>query len=308
MNTPITHLHPDSIRRDGQTQLRLQLNQEALKRYETLVINNGFEWPFNDKILVFYDGQNHWLADGFHRDVSWSKAFELQEQPVPPYPVDIRKGTLRDAIHYNIHHGNRHGIPFTREDRREIALKLIQDREWKAYSNREIARIAQMDEKTVRNLRKELEAPVVEFAADAPATEPIPGAAAATEVKAKEPKIKVDTIDPSVALATPPLMIAGAENPQLALDLALEEDATLLRLPKRVDDDGCPLTIVKLATPLACVSEDEQIETGLCEKPAFLAYAWMEYSVERGSFLWLVKPVCRVCAEREMEEYLAEQG
>lgn len=296
-----THLHPDSIRRDGQTQLRLELDQEALKRYEQLIVNNNYKWPFNDNIVVFFDGENHWLADGFQREVAWIHAFAQQEQSVPPYPVDVKTGSLRDALYYSLHHANRHGVPFTRQDRREIAMRLIQDSEWTNYSNREIAKIAQLDEKTIRTLRRELEkeqaTTPAEFATETPTTATL-----------SEPNATVKATTPTIAALTRQNTSTQscAENPQLTLGLQLAEEPP--KLPTRLDAQGNPTTIVKLVTPLACVSEDEQSETGVCEQPAFLAYAWMEYSIERGSFLWLVKPVCRVCAEREMEAYIAQQG
>src|SRR5262245_22985512 len=58
------------IRRDGGTQSRAALNEETITDYadameDLLRIPNGLsQFP---PLIVFYDGTDYWLADGFHR-------------------------------------------------------------------------------------------------------------------------------------------------------------------------------------------------------------------------------------------------
>jgi len=52
-----------SIRVDGGTQSRLELNQEVVNEYAEHMAE-GDVFP---SVIVFQDGATYWLADGFHR-------------------------------------------------------------------------------------------------------------------------------------------------------------------------------------------------------------------------------------------------
>jgi hypothetical protein len=49
-----------------------------------------------------------------------------------------------------------HGVPRTNEDKRRAVMKLLQDAEWSHWSDREIAKHAKVDGKTVARLRDEI--------------------------------------------------------------------------------------------------------------------------------------------------------
>lgn len=53
----------DLIRIDGGTQSRVELNQETVAEY-CEAYKAGANMP---PVIVFYDGTDRWLADGFHR-------------------------------------------------------------------------------------------------------------------------------------------------------------------------------------------------------------------------------------------------
>ena len=57
----------DSIRIDGGTQPRAELRNDVVKDYAELM-RAGAAFP---PVSVFYDGQDYWLADGFHRIRAW---------------------------------------------------------------------------------------------------------------------------------------------------------------------------------------------------------------------------------------------
>ena len=59
-----------SIRLDGGTQPRATINPQTVSDYMN-DMDSGAEFPPVD---VFYDGHNHWLADGFHRINAAEKA------------------------------------------------------------------------------------------------------------------------------------------------------------------------------------------------------------------------------------------
>ena len=52
-----------SVRTDGGTQARAMLCEETVAEYAA-ALDGGVSMP---RVVVFYDGTDHWLADGFHR-------------------------------------------------------------------------------------------------------------------------------------------------------------------------------------------------------------------------------------------------
>ncbi len=71
--TEIIHLDLEEIRRDGGTQPRAKIDLQHIKRLEEQM-ENGQEI---EPVVIFYDGDDYWLADGFHR---WN-AHRNQEEP-----------------------------------------------------------------------------------------------------------------------------------------------------------------------------------------------------------------------------------
>jgi hypothetical protein len=64
-------------------------------------------------VIIFYDGQDYWLADGFHR-VQGAKHFNIRN-----IRADIRQGTRRDAVLYSTGANGKHGLRRTNEDQEE---------------------------------------------------------------------------------------------------------------------------------------------------------------------------------------------
>lgn len=115
---------------DGGTQSRACLNNSTVDEYAE-AMDNSAEFP---PILVFYDGEKYWLADGFHR-VAAAKKLEWGE-----INATIRSGTRRDAVLYSVGANATHGLRRTNADKRRAALTLLGDEEWSQWSNRKIAR------------------------------------------------------------------------------------------------------------------------------------------------------------------------
>ena len=147
----MTRLRIDQIRLDGGTQMRVgPRNPEALTDYKN-AIQDGAHLP---PVIVFHDGRDYWLADGFHR---WSAHKELDLRDIE---VDIREGTKRDAILYSVGANASHGLRRTNADKRRAVETLLKDAEWGAWSDSEIGRRAHVDHKTVAKVRAEL-APIL---------------------------------------------------------------------------------------------------------------------------------------------------
>ncbi|NEQ64493.1 MAG: ParB N-terminal domain-containing protein [Symploca sp. SIO2D2] len=145
-----TALNIAEIRRDGGTQARekLDLNHVATLKE---AIADGAEL---DPVVVFYDGENYWLADGFHR----CKASE--ESELEDIQALIHQGTRRDAVLYSVGANAEHKAvkPRSRADKRRAVMMLLNDPEWSKWSNREIARQCKVSDPFVLSLRKSLTA------------------------------------------------------------------------------------------------------------------------------------------------------
>jgi len=139
----MTTINPAILRLDGGTQPRSTLHADWVTDYATDMAA-GAEFP---AIVVFFDGTDHWLADGFHRT---NAALAIGAEAIK---ADIRQGTQRDAILYSVGANASHGHRRTNEDKRRAVLRLLDDAEWSIWSDREIARRCGVDNKTVSALR-----------------------------------------------------------------------------------------------------------------------------------------------------------
>ena len=132
-----------TIRIDGGTQARKELNVEKVNEYAEL-IKDGAEFP---PIVVFFDGKDHWLSSGFHR------YFANKKLGTESLNCDVKEGTLRDAKLYAFS-ANQHGVPHTQEENRRIIQEMILDSEWGKWSNVQIAKHIGVSSMTVGRLRK----------------------------------------------------------------------------------------------------------------------------------------------------------
>lgn len=131
------------IRCDGDTQPRARLNPVVVDQYAQSLAA-GAKFP---PVLVFDDGENMWLVEGFHRKAAHEQVGKKQIE------CEIRKGTLREAILYAISTNAEHGLQRTHDDRRHCVLKMLFDAEWGKWSDREIARHAKVSHVFVGRMR-----------------------------------------------------------------------------------------------------------------------------------------------------------
>lgn len=134
------------IRVDGGTQSRSSLYQNVVDDYAS-AIGDGAQFP---PVVVFHDGSDHWLADGFHRFHAHKKLGLVE------IDADVRQGTRRDAILYSVGANESHGLRRTNEDKRRAVLTLLNDPEWVKWSDREIARQCAVGNKFVGDIRRTL--------------------------------------------------------------------------------------------------------------------------------------------------------
>lgn len=104
-------------------------------------------------VVLFYDGQRHWIADGFHRIAAAEQCGFID------IDADVRDGTRLDAVWFALGANRQHGRRMTHDDR--IAAVKRGVIEFHARSNREIARQIGCDDKTVGAVRASLESTAI---------------------------------------------------------------------------------------------------------------------------------------------------
>jgi hypothetical protein len=135
-----------NIRRDGGTQPRAQLDPETLDNY-IQGLQEGTHFP---PVTLFYDGENYWLADGFHRVRAHE---ELGQDNIM---ADVKAGTRREAILYSVGANATHGLRRSNADKRRVVETLLNDPEWRQWSDREIASRCSVSHPLVGQIRQEL--------------------------------------------------------------------------------------------------------------------------------------------------------
>ncbi|ARV58924.1 hypothetical protein BZZ01_10010 [Nostocales cyanobacterium HT-58-2] len=129
---------------NGGTQSRAKLNWDVIAEYAEAIKLNAVFPP----ILVFFDGNNYWLADGFHRLHATKKAGRQE------IAVEIRQGSRRDALLYSVGANANHGLRRSNADKRRAVEIMLRDEEWNHWSNREIAKRCSVSEFMVRQMRE----------------------------------------------------------------------------------------------------------------------------------------------------------
>jgi len=131
-----------------EVQARVAMNEETIEEYAE-AMRNGDRLP---PVVVFSDdGVFYWLADGFHR---YHAAKRIANKWT--LPAVIWEGDKREAILFGVGANASHGLRRSREDKQKSVSKLLKDREWSRWSDREIARQCKVDHKTVARIRREL--------------------------------------------------------------------------------------------------------------------------------------------------------
>ena len=136
------------IVRDGATQSRAALNEEAIEEYAA-AMRDGAQFP---PIFCVYDGERYFLYDGFHRVEAANRA------GLKKIDANVLPGTLADAQWSSYAMNANHGLRRTNEDKRRAIIAALKHPNGAGKSDREIGRHVGVDHKTVANLRQQLEA------------------------------------------------------------------------------------------------------------------------------------------------------
>ena len=153
MNTEkqILRIPIKSIRLDGDTQSRDSVNQVIVNEYAD-DMREGAVFP---PVIVFDDGNDMWLSEGFHR------LYAARQTGQTEIEADVRKGTKRDAQRNSMQSNATHGARRTNADkRRAVAMAfrwlMEEGRSLEGITDTEVAGMAAVTRFVVSMMRKEI--------------------------------------------------------------------------------------------------------------------------------------------------------
>jgi DNA-binding CsgD family transcriptional regulator len=112
---------------DAGTQIRAAIDQQVVSDYAD-AMTSGATFP---PIVLFHDGNQHYLADGFHRFMA------AQRNQFRDIDADVRPGTKEDALWFALGANKTNGKRLTEGDKKNAVLIALQT--WKDYSAGRIA-------------------------------------------------------------------------------------------------------------------------------------------------------------------------
>jgi hypothetical protein len=219
------------IRIDGGTQARAKMSDETVQSYAD-ALKDGAEFP---PVVVFYDGKDYWLADGFNRYYAYQmiKRNEID--------ADVRRGNILDAKLYACGANATHGQPRTNADKRNAVMMVLNEGAWKGWSAREVARHCAVSHWFVNDIKKSLEVPSTPTKVQPEKKKTIP--------KQEEPEYDpIDDMRESIAVlneelekanraAAAGILAEGMENAREIMERQAEEIKTLI-----AENDGLKAT------------------------------------------------------------------
>ena len=186
-------LELEQIRTNGGTQSRVELNQETVAEYAQ-AFTAGASFP---PVVVFFDGANYWLADGFHR------YFGARDAGESALHAEIITGTQRDAVLYSLKANATHGLRRTNADKRKAVETLLKDAEWATWSDRKIADVCGVGAPLVGDVRRSICNPIT----DAPVTRTVERNGKTYEQNTANIGKKPVAMPPAAAPATEPAVV-----------------------------------------------------------------------------------------------------
>jgi len=244
----------DLIRIDGGTQSRVELNQETVAEY-CEAYKAGANMP---PVIVFYDGTDRWLADGFHR------YFGAKAAGLTQIYENITPGTLRDAVLYSLRANATHGLKRSNADKRKAVETMLKDSEWTAWSDRRIAEVCGVGNQLVGDVRRA----ICVNHTDTPANRKVvrngtsyeqkiasPGAAKSAKLKGKPKKV------PAAKWIAAEIKAVGSKKDAESADAraeSLQQEVLVLR-------EMLAAAHADIASMAKVLDTDEQVATAMAE-------------------------------------------
>lgn len=144
----IENIFPEYIRLDGDTQPREKIDQAVCDEYGERM-KAGEKFP---PIDVFFDGENYWLADGFHRIKAYVMAV-----PGEAIECNVFQGTQQDAQWHSYSVNRTHGVRRKPEDKERAVKAAMAHPNGATRSDRQIADYVGVSHPFVAKIRTKLE-------------------------------------------------------------------------------------------------------------------------------------------------------
>lgn len=148
----------DQVLTHGDTQPRVQMDESTWQEYaERMTWDDassraldpeGQQWP---GLHLVAQGDQLWLADGFHRLHAAKQAGLTRFQAI------IESGTQRDAIQMSLGANARHGKRRTNADKRRAVERALLDEQWVRWTDSRVARLCHVTSSLVSKVRASLE-------------------------------------------------------------------------------------------------------------------------------------------------------
>jgi hypothetical protein len=136
----------EKIITDAGTQSRAEISTETVSDYAERM-DAGDCFP---PVILFFDGSDYFLADGFHR----LNAAALRAKEQDTIEADVRQGTRLDAVMFALRANDQQwGLRRTNADKRHCAKLALT--EFAKFSDRQIAEMCGVSPMLVASVRKE---------------------------------------------------------------------------------------------------------------------------------------------------------
>jgi hypothetical protein len=235
------------IRTDGSTQARVGLNDQKVADYaEDLLAGHPFP-----PVIVFFDGTDHWMADGYHRHAAAGKA-GLEE-----IEAEVRQGTPRDAILFACGANTTHGLQRTNADKRRAVELLLRDAEWVKWTDNQIAMHCGVSHPFVGKVRAEICQPLETVSSGAVRVDKNGREINTSKIgksKAKKPNEPVRQPEPAQAVLPTPMPVGndGAAATPALKELPQPVEPAVVKASEMSDDpeeEAVPLGTTCVAWP-----------------------------------------------------------
>ena len=140
------NLQLKQIRIDGGTQSRVEINNDVVSEYAE-ALKNGASFP---QLIVFFDGVDYWLVDGFHRYHAHKLAC------IDSADCAVHDGSLREAQLFSVGVNDTHGLRRSNADKHKSVEFMLNDSEWTKWSDNTIAKQCAVTQPFVSKIRSSL--------------------------------------------------------------------------------------------------------------------------------------------------------
>ena len=144
-----TWINPKTVVLDADTQSR-KASEAKIEEYAEIMKDELWKWDNFPMIVVYDDGISRYPSDGHHRVAA---AILAEQESIY---VELRSGSLRDAIWTSFSSNKYHGLAITNEDKRLRVDRILRDQEWQKMSDVLISDHCGVSRKLISKVRIEL--------------------------------------------------------------------------------------------------------------------------------------------------------